>query len=283
MFFDLRAKSFEMNYKIAPTYYTRLLGVLENVLPGDVLLNAGCGTGEFNHYLRDRFRKSFGVDINESDITTARELNIDPDIQFDVGDLLNLSFADESFDAMICVDVLEHVDQPDVALKEMRRVLRPGGQLVVTVPHKNYPFFYDPVNFVMERVRDRHLPIGIWGFGHTKLFDRERLSRLLAEADFSVVKTELLTHSFCGFLEGYIPTFLQPLFKSNAKNEQGVESKKRKEAVWRFSYRIPRLFSSILEKLIAVDRRLGRHSERGVGLLMVAVAGEALPGSCEVS
>jgi len=260
----------EMNYKIAPTYYTRLLGILENARPGNVLLNAGCGTGEFNYYLRDRFEESVGVDINEADIATARELTDDSSIRFETGSILELSFADDSFDTVICVDVLEHVERPDVALAELRRVLKPGGQLVVTVPHAEYPFSYDPINFILERVRKTHLPIGIWGFGHDKLFDRTQLERLIRDAGFHLVKTELLTHGFCGFLEGYIPTVLQPLFKSNAGNQAEVRVRKRREQFWHFSYDIPALFAAVLNALVALDRRMGRDSRHGVGVLVEA-------------
>lgn len=259
-----------MNYKIAPTYYTRLLGVLENVCLGKTLLNAGCGTGEFNYYLRDRFEESYGIDINEADITTAREVSAGSGIQFDTGDVEHLSFSDGFFDAIICVDVLEHVEHPDNVLAELRRVLKPGGQLVVTVPHKNYPFFYDPLNFIRERISGRHFPIGIWGFGHTKLFGREQLIELIGSAGFSVQKSELLTHSVCGALEGYLPTFLQPFFKSNAKNEQMVDVKPRKEKLWHFSYDIPPFFSGVLKGLISLDRWFGKKSKYGVGVLVKA-------------
>lgn len=263
-----------MNYKIAPTYYTRLLRVKENAEPGDVLLNAGCGTGEYNFYLRDKFSRSYGVDINQEDINTARSINSDADIQYDVGDVANLTFADGYFDTIICVDVLEHVDDPANVVKELWRVLKPGGRIVATVPHKNYPFFYDPVNFLMERWRGKHFPMGIWGFGHTFLFDRKMLRGLLEDAGFKVIKTEGLTHSFCGFLECYIPTILQPFFKSNAKNKEAGDAKRSKESFWRFSYGIPRVFSAILKALIRIDHMLGKNSERSVGLLMTAVKTE---------
>jgi len=273
MFFDLGTKSFEMNYKIAPTYYTRLLGVLENVLPGEVLLNAGCGTGEFNFYLRDRFEQSYGVDINADDIASAKVLTEDPNIQFDTGDITKLDFPDEFFDAVICVDVLEHVDEPEQAVRELRRVLKPGGQLVVTVPNHRYPFFYDPINFILERLFRRHLPIGIWGFGHTKLFTQESLVELLEDAGFSVLKSELLTHSLCGLIEGYLPTILQPFFKSNAKNMEEALGQERKEAKRGFSYDIPALPAQILNGLVALDRKLGGRSSYGVGILVkVAVS-----------
>lgn len=260
-----------MNYKIAPTYYTRLLRVKAHAKPGDVLLNAGCGTGEYNFYLRDKFSQSYGVDINQEDIATARSINTDDSIHYDVGDVANLTFSNGYFDTIICVDVLEHVEDPAQVVKELWRVLKPGGQMVATIPHKNYPFFYDPVNFLMERWFDKHFPIGIWGFGHTFLFDRMMLRGVLEDAGFSVQKTEGLTHSFCGFLECYIPTILQPLFKSNAKNKPAVETKRSKERFWRFNYKIPRLFAAILETLIRIDYALGKNSRRSVGLLMTAV------------
>lgn len=259
-----------MNYKIAPTYYTRLLAILEQATPGTTLLNAGCGTGEFNYYLRDRFQQSYGVDINEADITTARELCPDDRIRYDTGDVARLSFEDDFFDTVICVEVLEHVEQPAQVLAELRRVLKPGGQLIVTVPHKNYPFCYDPLNFVRERLTRRHFPIGIWGFGHTKLFSSDQMIGLIEDAGFSVLHSELLTHSLCGLLEMYIPTILQPFFKSNTKNQQDEPARRSKEKLWHFSYDIPKGFSGGLKRLIAVDHWLGRNSKHGVGILVKA-------------
>ncbi len=267
-----------MNYKIAPTYYTRLLRVQANIVPGETLLNAGCGTGEYNYYLRDHFGKSHGIDINEEDIETARSLNQDSDIQYDIGDITALTFPDGYFDSIICIDVLEHVEQPEAVLRELARVLKPAGQLIASIPHKNYPFFYDPINFLMERLFNRHLPIGIWGFGHTVLFDRKMLGELLEGAGFSVSKTELLTHSFCGFLECYIPTILQPMFKSNAKNKETVRVKKSKEQFWRFSYNVPQFFAGILKALVRLDYRLGKNSPRSVGVLMNAVKSDSSLG-----
>lgn len=260
-----------MNYKIAPTYFTRLLQVQANITPGKALLNAGCGTGEFNYYLKYFFDKSFGVDVNSTDIGIARALNSDPNIQFDVGDVTKLNFEDDFFDSIICVDVLEHVDDPMGALKEFYRVLKPDGQMILTVPHRNYPFFYDPLNFVRERLSGKHWSIGIWGFGHTKLFDQQTLMSLLENSRFSIIHKEGLTHGFCGLIEGYLPTLLQPLAKSNASNREKLdESEELKEKKFGFSYHIPPFLERILRLLIGVDRFLGKKSSFSVGLLIVA-------------
>lgn len=62
-----------------------------------------------------------------------------PDI---VGDIHNLPFADNSVDSIICIDVLEHVEEPHKAAKEMYRVLKPGGYCYIHVP---FLFYYHPM------------------------------------------------------------------------------------------------------------------------------------------
>jgi ubiquinone/menaquinone biosynthesis C-methylase UbiE len=67
-----------------------------------------------------------------------------PDI---VGDIHDLPFEDNSVDAIICVSVLEHVEEPQKAVKEMHRVLKPGGYCYIYAP---FLFYYHPVNGYYE-------------------------------------------------------------------------------------------------------------------------------------
>ena len=62
-----------------------------------------------------------------------------PDI---VGDVQNLNFADNSVDAFICIAVLEHVEEPQKAVKEMWRALKPGGYCFIYVP---FLYYYHPL------------------------------------------------------------------------------------------------------------------------------------------
>lgn len=55
-----------------------------------------------------------------------------------VGDLIQLPFAPSAFDSVFCSQVLEHVPEPGAVIEEFRRVLRPGGQLLLSVPHLAY-------------------------------------------------------------------------------------------------------------------------------------------------
>lgn len=97
--------------------------IMKSVL-GDfkgIVLDVGCG--ESNEYLGfcpgDRY---IGVDMEKTNLTDA------------IGDAAFLPFKDESFDAVICNSVLEHVEKPKEVFKEIYRVAKPGGQCYIGVP-----------------------------------------------------------------------------------------------------------------------------------------------------
>jgi ubiquinone/menaquinone biosynthesis C-methylase UbiE len=100
--------------------------------PDEPILDAGCGTG-LN--LRHLPPGSTGVDINPRNIAILRSRL--PDHTIVEGDVEALPFADASFGTVLCTEVLEHLPRPDAALAEIRRVLRPGGVLVGSVPARS--------------------------------------------------------------------------------------------------------------------------------------------------
>ncbi len=61
-------------------------------------------------------------------------------------DIHELEFDDETFDVVVCISVLEHVPYPDVAIKELRRVLKPGGSIWIQLPF-NYPYHEAPKDY----------------------------------------------------------------------------------------------------------------------------------------
>ena len=86
------------------------------------------------------------------------------------------------------------------------RVLKKGGSLIVSVPNERYPWTYDPINFISERLFGRHASIGIWGFGHVRLYSRERIQKMLEKGGVRVSGVEHLNHYLAGFFENYIST-----------------------------------------------------------------------------
>lgn len=101
---------------------------------GDDVLDIGCGTGVFT---REALRlvgaggSVTGADMSESMLTVARE--ICPAAGFEQCNVMNLPFDDAMFDATVASFVLMFVPDPETALKEMERILRPGGRMAVSV------------------------------------------------------------------------------------------------------------------------------------------------------
>lgn len=99
---------------------------------GDKYLDAGCGTGLL---LRHLPKGSIGLDINAQNIAAARK-NV-PDAALVVADIENIPFPSNMFSTVICAEVLDRLPNPKLAVKEILRVLRPGGVLIGTVPREN--------------------------------------------------------------------------------------------------------------------------------------------------
>lgn len=106
--------------------------------PGDRVLDVGCGQGVDVRLLSSRVGPEgevVGVDASETMLEAARERTEHTgNVRFESGDAMDLSFADDSFDAVQSERVLVHTDAPDQALSELARVTRPGGRVAVTEP-----------------------------------------------------------------------------------------------------------------------------------------------------
>jgi SAM-dependent methyltransferase len=92
----------------------------------------GCGPGQIARYLKDRELDMRGLDLSGEMIACAARLN--PDISFAQGDMLALDLPDNAFAGIVSFYAVIHLKREDVvrALKEMFRVLRPGGKLLVS-------------------------------------------------------------------------------------------------------------------------------------------------------
>jgi ubiquinone/menaquinone biosynthesis C-methylase UbiE len=100
--------------------------------PGMSLLDCGCGSGSITIGLAKVVVPGpvTGVDISEIEIERARNRAAAaglPNIRFEVDNVYQLHFPDNSFDALFSHNVLEHMGEPDKALREMQRVLKPEG------------------------------------------------------------------------------------------------------------------------------------------------------------
>jgi SAM-dependent methyltransferase len=103
------------------------------------VLDAGCGTGYGSKILARAGADVVGVDIDPAALDEAREAAPER-VAFEMADARKLPFADAEFDVAVCFEVIEHVDDPESILDELRRVLRPDGLLVASSPNRDvYP------------------------------------------------------------------------------------------------------------------------------------------------
>lgn len=122
-------------------------------LSGAAILDVGCGIGAYLSALRADSPRVFGV---EAEGEYAREAATKGDIVQALGE--RLPFADDQFDLVLSHEVIEHVADDRACVREMVRVLRPGGRLVLFCPNRWYPF-----------ETHGHYWRGVYHFGNTPL------------------------------------------------------------------------------------------------------------------
>lgn len=103
---------------------------LRKTLPGfqGKVLDVGCGQSPYRYMLDATKTEYFGIDIVDAEKFDYDNSGITP---FNGRDI---PFPDNHFDALLCTEVLEHVEQYQVLVNEMHRVLKPGGQGIITIP-----------------------------------------------------------------------------------------------------------------------------------------------------
>jgi SAM-dependent methyltransferase len=106
---------------------------------GSKILDAGCGPGEMAAMLMQRGYEVWGIDIAEPMVRHARERCRSN--RFRVGDIERIPFPDSTFDGVVCLGVLEYLDADAKALREIGRVLKPGGKAVVSTPNALCPLY----------------------------------------------------------------------------------------------------------------------------------------------
>jgi len=131
----------------------QLLSVIDTI-KGDSLLEVGCGEGPNLFNISNKFQRS-GVDYSKNLIEFAKE-NV-KDATFYCQDATDLKFPDNSFDIVMCRDLMHHLRDRSTVVKEMHRVCKPGGRVVFIESNGRNPIIY-VASFILNGERDvRHI------------------------------------------------------------------------------------------------------------------------------
>ena len=118
------------------------------------ILDAGCGSGR-NMLELARFGSVTGVELSDTSVELARERGVGEVV---AGSVLEMPFADDSFDLAVSLDVIEHLEDDLAAMRELRRTVAPGGVLLVTVPAYQWLWSgHDEINHHHRRYTRRTL------------------------------------------------------------------------------------------------------------------------------
>ena len=222
----------------------------KRVEKGAMILDAGSGNGSLALRLGEAGFRVTGIDASDAFVAYAengaKQLKLNGAVSFQKGDLLNTELPDETIDAVVSGEVLEHLEQDEKAVREFSRVLRKGGFCIVTVPA--HPHLWDK--------NDE------WA-GHNRRYTKEGLTNIFSDKGFKIVQCHYwgfpLVRLFHRFV--YLPMVNKKIM-SEGKNitqektlfPRVLKSKKlHLFGAWVFSF--DHLFNSV---------------PLGIGLLMVA-------------
>lgn len=122
---------------------TRFREVTKVATPANTVLDVGCADGVFSNIIFKKINpnKYIGLDVVKTSIAWAKKhWSKNKRMKFVVGDAHKLSYRDSQFDAVFCLEALEHVADPIKVLKEFKRVMKKGGYGVFLVPSDNNLF-----------------------------------------------------------------------------------------------------------------------------------------------
>jgi 2-polyprenyl-6-hydroxyphenyl methylase/3-demethylubiquinone-9 3-methyltransferase len=178
---DTAGASFSVGY-VLPVVLRSLDGLRETAL----VLDAGCGNGAVLGELKLLgWSRLYGLEISQSGVDQACSAH--PELSFERADLtsdLSEHHLWGQCDAVISLEVVEHVFLPRLFARNCYGLLKPGGRLIVSTPYHGY---LKNVALAAMGQMDTHYT-ALWDFGHVKFWSYQTISTLLREQGFQDIK-----------------------------------------------------------------------------------------------
>ncbi len=181
-FWQRMAKFYSFYMRGSDAAFAQLNQLLKPYLSAEMtVLEIGCGTGQLSFLVAQSVKKLIASDFSARMIAECNKKNTASNIVFQVEDGTALSFADDSFDAVVIANVLHIVPQPDAVISEIKRVLKPTG--IVFAP------------IFVSRSSESRLKLwllGRLGFKVYNKFDAAQYQLFLKEQELEIVQCTMV-------------------------------------------------------------------------------------------
>lgn len=170
------------------------------------IIDCGCGAGEYVRALGESGARTFGIEFQRSKLLDSRTEESSRPVTVSAADIQKMPFRDGAFELALVNEVLEHVPDDLRGLREVRRVLKPGGLVIVFSPNRLYPFETHGVYWKRSGQRVPHyvpgipyVPLGIgriWFRYWARNYWPWELKRLLVRAGFELLRGSFVWQTF---------------------------------------------------------------------------------------
>lgn len=210
----------------APWVVERIRAKFPSHRPTEIL-DAGCGGGFLSNFLAEQGFRVTGMDLATDSLEVARRHDRTRKVVYLPGDVYKIPFPDASFDVVTAMDLLEHVEEPERAIAEFARVLRPGGQLFFHTFNRNPLAGLVIIKFVEWMVKNtpKHMHV-------LRLFIKPKEAQAFCEKaglrvkEWTGIRPRFRTIPVRNYFSGEVPKSLEfKLTKSLALSYMGLAEK----------------------------------------------------------
>lgn len=188
----------------------KLLDKYLTIQPEDTILDLGCAQGILSHFLRLKGGRWLSTDLDKLNCQTSLQLLGTNVLQIGT---INLPFKDESFERVVCLDFLEHLEDDLGCLSEIHRILKARGELVLAVPRTGR-------GYLLHKLRPL-LGLTLEFYGHQREgYSFKGLEEKLIQSDFFLFRHKSFSRFFSEFFELMLNFLYIKLYKP--QNDYGL-------------------------------------------------------------